>query len=260
MSPLGRLLDYLSYRYGVLFLVSAGNILDRLSVPQYATLAAFEDADPEEREQAILLALDANKGQRTIYSPGEAVNVLTIGAAHKGSAFNGEFPLNLVDPFTDEALPNIVSALGLGHRKVVKPDLLLDGGRAPVRVVGTGEQVTIAPVDGSARLFGLRVATPNSIGGDRYEDYTWGTSVATALATRAAHRIHDALADADGGSNHAGIAPEYMPLVLKALLVHGATWSARGDDGCGLPATGTRTARCEARQHRAAPRLRSTRC
>ena len=89
--------------------------------------------------------------------------------------------------------------------------------------------MTITPVDGSARLFGLRVATPNSIGGDRYEDYTWGTSVATALATRAAHRIHDALADADGGSNHAGIAPEYMPLVLKALLVHGATWSARAE-------------------------------
>jgi len=229
MSPLGRLLDYLSYRYGVLFLVSGGNIGDHLRVPDYATSAQFEGADPEEREQAVLLALDANKSHRTIYSPGEAVNILTIGAAHKGSGFNGGFPPNLIDPFTDERLPNIVSALGLGHRKVVKPDLLLDGGRAPVRVVGTGEQVTIAPVNGSARLFGLKAATPNRVGGDRYEDYTWGTSVATALATRAAHRIHDVLLDANGGSNHADIAPEYMPLVLKVLLVHSASWSERAE-------------------------------
>jgi hypothetical protein len=229
MSPLGRLLDFLSHRYSVLFLVSAGNILDRLAVPQYATSVAFENADAQEREQAILLALDASKSQRTIYSPGEAVNVLTIGAAHKGSAFNGGLPASLVDPFTDEALPNIVSAMGLGHRKVVKPDLLLEGGRAPVRVVGSGQQVMIAPVTGPVRLFGLKAATPNNIGGDRYEDYTWGTSVATALATRAAHRIHDMLVDADGGSNHSDIAPEYMALVLKALLVHGASWSERAE-------------------------------
>lgn len=229
MSPLGRLLDYLSYRYGVLFLVSAGNIGDRLGVPQYASSAQFEGAEAEEREKAILLALDANKSHRTIYSPGEAVNVLTVGAAHRGSGFNGGFPPSLIDPFTDEALPNIVSALGLGHRKVVKPDLLLAGGRAPVRVVGTGQEVTIAPVNGSVRLFGLKAATPNRVGGDRYEDYTWGTSVATALATRAAHRIHDVLIDADGGSNHSDIAPEHMPLVLKTLLVHGASWSERAE-------------------------------
>ena len=229
MSPLGRLLDYLAHRYNVLFLVSAGNIADRLSIPEYTSSTEFEGADAREREQAILRALDANKSQRTLYSPGEAVNVLTIGAAHKGSAFNGGFPPNLIDPFTDEALPNIISAMGLGHRKVIKPDLLLDGGRAPVRIVGTGAQVTIAPVLGSARLFGLKAATPNNVGGDRYEDYTWGTSVATALATRAAHRIHDVLIDADSGSNHADIAPEYIPLVLKTLLVHGASWSERAE-------------------------------
>ena len=69
MSPLGRLLDYLSYRYRILFVVSAGNIMDRLPVSAFQTLTEFEAASPEERELAILTALDANKSQRTLFSP-----------------------------------------------------------------------------------------------------------------------------------------------------------------------------------------------
>src|SRR5690606_18047697 len=48
LSPLARLLDYLSYRYKVLFLVSAGNILDRLRVPAFQTMAQFEAATPDQ--------------------------------------------------------------------------------------------------------------------------------------------------------------------------------------------------------------------
>jgi hypothetical protein len=48
MSPLGRLLDYLSNRYRVLFLVSAGNILNRLPIPVFNTSIEFENAAPED--------------------------------------------------------------------------------------------------------------------------------------------------------------------------------------------------------------------
>ena len=89
--------------------------------------------------------------------------------------------------------------------------------------------MTIAPARGPARLFGAKAAAPNRIGGTRYEDFTWGTSVATALATRAGHQIHDVLLDGDGGSNHSDIAPEYMALAVKALLVHGASWGPKGE-------------------------------
>jgi hypothetical protein len=228
MSPLGRLLDYLAYRYGVLFLVSAGNVLDPLTVPDFVTSVEFENATPEKREKAILSALNNHKSQRTVFSPAEAMNALTIGAAHRGSAFNGGLPANLIDPFTDEELPNIASALGLGYRKTVKPDLLFEGGRTPVRVVGTGGSVAIQPARGPARLFGAKAAFPDRRGGTRCEDFTWGTSVATALATRAGHRIHDTLLDVVGGSNHADIPVQYMPLILKALLVHGAGWGPKG--------------------------------
>lgn len=114
MSPLGRLLDYLAYRYRILFLVSAGNVGHRLPVPGFAGIVAFEAATPEERERAILLALNAQKSQRTLLCPAEALNVLTIGAAHSGSAYTGVLPNGRFDPFTDPDLPNIVSAMGLG--------------------------------------------------------------------------------------------------------------------------------------------------
>ena len=228
MSPLGRLLDYLSYRYHVLFLVSAGNILDRLPVSAFATSAQFEDASPEQREQAILAALNGNKSQRTLLSPAESVNSLTIGAAHAGSGFTGNLPDGRYDPFTDEDLPSIVSAMGLGFRKVVKPELLFAGGRAPVRIGASGGRIEIAPILAGVHLFGLKAARPSLVGGDRYEDFTFGTSVATALATRSAHRIYDVLRDGEGGSNHAEIEPTLVPLALKALLVHGAQWGTKG--------------------------------
>jgi hypothetical protein len=229
MSPLGRLLDHLAHRYRVLFLISAGNITDRIAVPPFQTSIEFEGATAEEREQAILDALNANKSQRTLFSPAEALNGLTIGAAHAGSAFNGGLPTNLIDPFTDGELPNIASAMGLGFRRAVKPELLLEGGRAPVRVVASGGGILIEPVRAGARMFGAKAAAPNRIGGTRHEDFTWGTSVATALATRGAHLIHDVLADANGGSNHADIPPDYMALIVKALLVHGASWGPKGE-------------------------------
>lgn len=229
MSPLGRLLDYLACHYKILFLISAGNVLDRLPIQGFTSWAAFETAAPHDREKAVLASLNGQKSQRTLLSPAESMNALTIGAAHAGSAFTGSFPPGQVDPFTDEGLPNIISAMGLGFRKVVKPELLFPGGRAPVMMAVTGTELVVRPPTAGARNYGLKTASPSPTGGTRYEDFTWGTSAATALATRAAHRIHDSLLDADGGSNHSTIDPEYMPIILKALLVHGAQWGQKGE-------------------------------
>jgi hypothetical protein len=228
ISPLGRLLDYLAHRYRVLFLISAGNIHDRLTIPAYTTFTAFEDATPADRERAVLDALIAAKSQRTLYSPAESLNALTIGAAHAGSAFNGQLPPNFVDPFTDGELPAVFSAMGLGFKRVVKPDLLFEGGRAPVQVAQTGQRLVVAPARTGARHFGMKAASPDRVAGTRYEGFTHGTSVATALATRAAHRIYDVLLDAVGGSNHGDMPAEYAALAVKVLLVHGAGWGAKG--------------------------------
>lgn len=57
-----------------------------------------------------------------------------------------------------------------------------------------------------------------------FQRRTVGTSNATALMTRSAVRIYDSLVEAgyDISRTHAAV-------LLKALLVHGATWGAAGD-------------------------------
>jgi hypothetical protein len=229
MSPLARLIDHLSWQYKLLFLVSAGNITDRLKIEGYSTWRDFEAATPIEREKAVFASLNAQKSFRTILSPAEAANALTIGAAHSGSAFTGVLPADRLDPFTDEGAPNIVSALGLGYRKSIKPELLLSGGRAPVMMAATGGELWVRPPQAGARLFGLKAASANPAGSTSFVDHTWGTSAATALATRAAHRIFESLAGDSGDTNHDDLPADALALVLKALLVHGAQWSACGE-------------------------------
>ena len=227
ISPLGRLLDYLAWRYSILFLVSAGNVTERFIVEGFSSWSDFEQASPLERENAILISLNANKSQRTLLSPAESVNALTIGAAHAGSAFSGSFPANRIDPYTDETLPNVISAMGLGFKKVVKPELLFSGGRAPVMMAATGGGLAVRPPTAGAQYFGLKAARPYGAG-NQYEDFTWGTSAATALATRAGHQIHDMLLNDAEGSTLADLSESELPLVIKALLVHSAQWSEKG--------------------------------
>lgn len=227
VSPLARLLDFLSVRYNVLFLVSAGNVPAPLTIPDYADWAAFEAAGTDDRERAVVKALNAAKHERTILSPAESLNALTIGAQHHDSVAARQGGHNAVDPFADDSLPNVSSALGLGHRRMIKPEVYFPGGREHVRMTATGNGLKVS-VGAPQRLYGLKAAAPDPTGQGRL-DYTAlsdGTSSATALATRSAHRIFDALIDRDGGSMLADMDPQFYPVVVKCLLVHTTKWNA----------------------------------
>ncbi len=138
MSPWGRLLDHLAHRYGVLFIVSAGNIRDHLPVPTFDTWTAFEDADPEARELAILRALGDQRARRTLLSPAEALNIVTVGAWHEDGINGADASGLALPPYQNGSLPNVTSAMGLGHRKVIKPDIFLPGGRELVSAQASG--------------------------------------------------------------------------------------------------------------------------
>ena len=224
MSPWARLLDYLAYAYGVLFLVSAGNVHDTLSLPAFPNWGAFVAAPPESREQAVFEALNAQKATRTLLSPAEALNVLTIGAAHRDAVPPGVAMANGIDPISSPDLPNLSSALGLGYRKVIKPDLLADGGREYVRSSFANPHLHVEPARQTGRAFGLMAAAPDALGDLSKTALTWGTSAATALTTRAAHLVFDSLMDEDGGSMLAETPARYVPLIVKALLVHASAW------------------------------------
>ena len=224
MSPWAKLLDYLADRYGILFLVSAGNIKTPLPVSAFSDWTSFEDAAPEDRERAVLRALSEHRAYRTLLSPAEALNIVTVGAWHD-DAVAGPRGAGAVDPYgRDGELPNVSSALGLGHRKVIKPDIHLPGGREHVTFRASGGTLVVGP----GGRYGLSAAAPDPTGNLDRVRLTTGTSAATALATRAAHRLFDALMDADGGSMHADMDPQFRAVVVKALLVHRAKWGDRG--------------------------------
>ena len=224
ISPWARLLDYLAERYGVLFLVSAGNIEAPLRVDGFAGWIEFEDAEPADRERAVLMALSNHKAFRTLLSPAEALNPVTVGAMHE-DAVVGRRGAVAVDPYATHELPNMSSALGLGHRKVVKPDIHLPGGREHARFQAAGGELVVVPESGGRS--GLKAASPDAAGNRDRTALSMGTSAATALATRSAHLIFDALMDRQGGSMHADLEAQYRPVVVKALLVHRARWGSR---------------------------------
>ncbi len=222
VSPLARLLDWLSFRYGVLFLVSAGNHLADLELPADATLD-----DPREVQHEVLCALHRCAALRGLLSPAESVNALTIGAAHADSStsLGGD---DQIEPIVDGSLPSVVSALGPGVRRAVKPDLLLPGGRQLLRlepaIDGLPRRASVPP---SRRPPGVRFASPGGRPGELDATaHGTGTSVATALSGHHAGHLLDALDGLRAVHGGAIPAPDFDAVLLKAALVHRAEWGS----------------------------------
>ncbi len=226
MSPLARLIDFLSDRYNLLFLVSAGNVHLPLEIPDYGGWTGFGTDAPSERQRAVLAAMSRAKHERTMHSPAESVNALTIGALHRDSFEERPPAGSSIDPFEEDTMPNVSSGLGLGYRRMVKPDVFFPGGREYVQMLSAGESLTVRPSQ-NTRLFGLKAAAPDAQGLGRLDGsvMSGGTSGATALATRAAHLIFDSLMDREAGTEFAGLEPQYYAVVVKALMVHRSGWS-----------------------------------
>jgi hypothetical protein len=225
VSPWARLLDRFAFDYRLLILVSAGNIWDGLPVPGVATATALEDMDAAARTSLVLSAVMAEKTRRTLLSPAEAVNVLTVGARHRDGVFNGAAGAMTFDPYHMDTLPNVTSGLGTGAGRAAKPEILMNGGRELVRAGLVNGVVTIQPPEFAGPFFGIRAATAQRAGGNEAYRNVFGTSAATALATHEAARLEAALRAMEGIT----VADDELAVVLKALLGHAASWD--GDAG-----------------------------
>jgi hypothetical protein len=161
-----------------------------VALPDFNQWREFEAATPDQRERAMLTAMFASKHERSILSPGEAANVLTIGAHHTNNVAVRVGANAVIDPFDDPAMPNASCAMGLACRRAVKPDLYLPGGREHVRMAAGGAGVRVM-FGRPQRMYGLAAAAPDSGAGGRLNQtvHVDGTSAATALATRASHII-----------------------------------------------------------------------
>ncbi|MCW0234735.1 MAG: S8 family peptidase [Ferrovibrio sp.] len=224
MSGWARLLDRLAWQYGILFVVSAGNVTDRFDVAPYRTTIELE-ADQRHRQNRILQALEGLKADRRIISPAETLNGLTVGAANQDNVppIHRQRAVGLIDPFPEFDTSNPSSRLGPGLNNSVKPDVIFPGGREHLRPFLTGAAVALQPVQ-ATRSFGIRVASPPAAGDLAREGYTNGTSAAAAQASRTAHRIHDALEDTYGEA-FIRLSHRHRAVLLKALTCHTAIWS-----------------------------------
>ncbi|SNU02683.1 Subtilase family protein [Ruaniaceae bacterium KH17] len=211
LSSWARIIDWLSYQYGVLIIVSAGNHHNLALSP--ASSAEIVGLRGEERRRAILDAIARQQSKRRLLAPAESVNAISVGAIH-GDASTANPQGYAVDP--TDGLPAIspVSPTGSGYRRSIKPDLTANGGRVFFRD-GVTAQDTISFSGVSALGPGIRVATPNQF----QETHIAGTSPAAALVARRAARLHDLVADITADIP---ISPRQRASAIKALLAHGA--------------------------------------
>jgi len=226
MSPMAKLLDWLSVKYGVLFVVSAGNHAKTiaLEIPR----ADFNQSQQADIESATVKALYQNACNLRLLSPAESINGVTVGSAHLDHA-TGVRMGDRIDPYDSIVLPSPISAFGSGYRRSVKPDIVYSGGKQLYRPQVLGDPVTIEPVI-SVSSPGNKVACPSNLPGDTTAiSHCRGTSNAAALITRAGGICHNLLMQI---FSEQAVGIEYAPYVaplLKAMLVHGSGWGDSGE-------------------------------
>lgn len=226
LSPLARLLDWLSWKYNVLFMVSAGNHAGAVKLER--SWGEVATNSPGELRKVIAKAVAADARNRRLLSPAEGVNVLTIGATHEDRDPTAIRP-NWIDPANFE-FPSPINAQGRGYKRAVKPDVLAPGGRAALAKPFLDTETKLALPRVASYSPGQLVATAGPTAGDvRATVASRGTSNATALMSRAAALLAPVLSElrrTEGGEALDQVADA---LWLKALLVHGARWGAAGD-------------------------------
>ena len=221
ISPMARLLDWLAWKYNVLFIVSAGNHPNpiQLDIPR----AELPTLTPDELQKSVIEAIAEDTRNRRLLSPAETFNGLTVAATHQdASAVALNFLLN---PFTCDGLPSVINAQGPGYRRTIKPEVLLPGGRQFLsEKLGNNHPSAILEVAPHISPPGQRVATPGTQGRLDSSCHTRGTSNAAALASRSTMLLYDVIEQLRLNSPEI-LAQDYDAVLLKTLLVHGSDWA-----------------------------------
>lgn len=221
MSPWSKLLDWLSYKYRVLFIVSTGNHHNSvtLSIPKLQ----FESLLPIEKEKLFVKEILNNARNCRIMSPAESINSITVGALHSDNAtfLPNEQRLN---PYSS-TLPSTYTAFGGGYRRAIKPDLTYAGGRQMFdfhfssNSLLSPSRYKIPP--------GLKVAAPDNTLNKTIHEI--GTSNATALMSRNGYFCYEVLQDLIE-DNNIDIGNDKIAILIKAMLAHGCSWDTIGDE------------------------------
>ena len=224
MSPLSRLIDWLSIKYNVLFIISAGNHVSPIALN--ISTDEFNNLTSEEREAIIVKSILNDSRNRRILSPAESINCLTVGALHYDNSeiiYLGD----RLDPFSN-TYPSPISSLGSGYRRSIKPDILFSGGKQMYRLpLNSSDSVEISPAIFKSSP-GNQVATPDNGGNLNKTIFTCGTSNATALVSRAGAICYESIIEIFESQHTDVNYQKYIPYLLKAMIVHGCRWGEIG--------------------------------
>jgi hypothetical protein len=227
LSPWARLLDWLAFRYNVLFVVSAGNHLDDLVIPSPpASIAALSDADLRAH---TLRSMAQQRVQRRLLAPAESINALTVGALHAQTAANGSTG-NHVDLLRGAPLTSPIGTVASGFRRSVKPEILVPGGSrhyAPSLQAGTSATARFQITPVSAQPGQLVAACHPAGTSNQHAARASGSSNAAALTTRRAAQLIERLRELKAEPGGAELTDARFAVILKAMLVHGASWEDR---------------------------------
>lgn len=223
MSPLARLLDWLSAEYNLLFIISSGNHTEKIDIGIPGD--DFLKLNTTERESLVVKKLYEDMRHRKLLSPAESINGLTVGALHADASQDIHLG-HQFNPFQSE-LPSPVSPFGSGYRSSIKPDFIAPGGRVLYDTsIGSNH---IEPRNRSIAP-GHQAAAPSTQAGPPDKTrFCCGSSNSAALTSRAASIAYDYLQSifleqaSDSDFSTFGIP------ILKAALVHGCNWNKQGE-------------------------------
>lgn len=215
-SPCAKLLDWLSWKYKVLFCVSTGNFSENIDLG--FTEDEFKQLPDNDRVKTTLQTISNAAHSRRLISPAESINAITVGASHQDSSTITHMGQR-VDILPVTGFPSPINRLGNGFRRSIKPEILMPGGRQLYGLPPTGNIFKLSKV---ALPPGQKVASESNEGERSASSYTCGTSNATALASRAGAKIYEAI-ESIRNANPNVIQDEQVAVLIKALLVHGAS-------------------------------------
>lgn len=221
-SPLARLLDWLAWKYKVLFLISAGNQGRDITIATPSN--QWKNLDAAELTRQAILAMRSDQAHRRPFSPAEAMNAVTVGGWHEDGCGTHANPH--VDLFRDASLPSPFATVAAGYDQSVKPEVFFPAGRQLYRAPFVeDDSPTCFSLLETNRPPGLKVAAPGTrpMELDR-AFFSRGTSDATALATRAVGLAYQQLQGFSTKPGWEDFKTAELSVVLKALLVHGAMW------------------------------------
>ncbi len=221
VSPLARLLDWLSFSYRVLFIVSAGNHAEDLSLP--ISFDAFKEMPIRERDTYITQFMHEQAHLHRLLSPAESINALTVGALFSDCSRWAETERHILP--CSASMPSPINAIGRGINNAVKPDIIHRGGRNVVLANMLEPNTMHWRRGNSLNPPGILTARPFTLQNDNRVGYSFGTSNATALVAHQASQCFDVLDAAFLNDFGVHIPSDYAAVLLKAMLVHGAKWN-----------------------------------